>query len=66
MENFQPGDRISWQYTHSLNGRSSIERIKKGVFLRIVKSSRNSHLCVVKFDDNHGQTRVPTDSIKHE
>lgn len=54
--------RVSWQYTHHLNSKSSLERAKEGEFLGKVKHRKN-HLGLqrawVKFDGNKTISRIP-------
>ena len=64
MEAFKipPGVRVSWQYTHHLNHASSVERVKVGIFHRLVRHSdkhQGPQLAAVKFDDNRTVSKVP-------
>lgn len=56
------GDKIKWQYTHHFNGKSRAERVKNGVFKRLIKHTvkhKGKQLSVVQFDGNREQSRVP-------
>lgn len=56
MKVLKEGDKIYWQYTHHLNSRSSIEIIRSGVFVRMIKG--NKDYCLVKFKGNKGNSRI--------
>lgn len=55
------GDKISWQYTHHLNSRSSVEKVKDGVFIKKLKNGK----ALVRFDGNKTDSRVELKSLSH-
>lgn len=63
-------DVVLWQYTHHLNSRSSVERVKEGVLLKITNTKKKylsdwpSKIGVVKFNGNKTTSRVPIDALK--
>lgn len=63
---FEPGDRVIWAYTHRLNRKSRLVRIKHGAFIRYVytRTRRSSwgQKCLVHFDGN----KNPSTIYKHE
>lgn len=65
---FNPGDRVDWQYTHSLNSRSKVERVKTGTFMRVLEPKRNKYAApiygVVQFDGNKGISRVLLNELR--
>jgi hypothetical protein len=61
------GDRISWQYIHHLNSRSSVEKIKYGVYFGKVKHTVHwlgKSLAIVQFDGNKRVSRIPIAELK--
>lgn len=69
---FEKGDKILYQYTHHLNSRSSVERVKEGVFIRKVKSKRHSPYdwqpnpkVVIMLDGNKNPSTVRLSEIRH-
>ena len=60
------GDKVKWSYTHHLNSKSSIVRVKKGVFISFIRSEEvcggsritTSHYGKVHFDGNKNPSRV--------
>lgn len=68
---FREGDRIKWEYVHSLNSRSKVKRIKKGVFVRYIMKKdyvgrSRSDFCIVRFDGNKTDSRVLSSYVMHE
>lgn len=67
----KPGDRVSWQYTHRLNARSSVERVKNGVYFGKINhtakhfyNSLSEQLGYVLFDGNKTYSKVPVGDLK--
>jgi hypothetical protein len=63
------GDRISWQYTHHLNRRNSVERIKHGIYYGSIKHTDRwggEQLALVLFDGNKRTSRVPIKDVRNE
>lgn len=66
---FNVGDRITWQYTHHLNSKSTTEIIKHGKYCGLVRHSQRWHgkqLANVLFDGNKGKSRVPLNSLRKQ
>lgn len=63
------GTKIKWQYTHWLNSVSSIERIKHGIFIRLVnhrQGYRGYKTAIVIFKGNKHFSRVPFSELVEE
>ena len=63
---FISGDRISWKYTHHLNRRSSVGRIKYGIYYGRIKHTirwGGKQLALVLFDGNKRTSRVPIEGL---
>lgn len=65
------GDRIKWQYTHFLNSKQSIQRVKEGIFIRLVKPRKEfaadwtaNKFAIVKFDGNKTESKVLLSTIE--
>jgi hypothetical protein len=61
------GTRIRWQYIHHLNGKSRVNRIKFGVYLRKVYHSERWNgkpLAIVQFNGNKHVSKVPIEELK--
>lgn len=57
------GDRIKWKYVHHLNARSEKVKIKRGVYIGLIRHTskyKGRHqLAMVQFDGNKRVSRVP-------
>lgn len=63
------GDRVQWQYTHHLNSRSSVERIKVGTIIELTGDVKNvRHVsgsrAKVLFDGNKHPSKVPIKDLQ--
>ena len=63
--------RIRWQYTHHLNYKSTVERMKVGEYFGKVKHTERhwrkpdaDQMAVVLFDDNKRVSHVPYDELQ--
>lgn len=59
--------RVSWQYTHSLNSKSKVERVKYGTYWGLIRHTvrhRGPQLAVVRFDGNKRVSKVPLAELK--
>jgi len=66
MEKFLIQSIVFWQYTHHLNDRSSIEKVKKGVYRGLVKHRedyRGEQLALVSFCGNRTTSRIPLNEL---
>lgn len=73
MKQFEKGDRVVWEYIHSLNSRSKVKRFKKGTFVRIVKprpivgaNTPSRHYGIVLFDGNKTESKVSLAELRYE
>lgn len=61
------GDKIKWQYTHHLNSKSRVEKVKGGIFQGLTKHTArhkgNHQMALVLFDTNKGCSSVPLDEL---
>ena len=64
-------DRVKWQYTHSLNSRSKVERVKFGIYYgRCRHTSKHwrhrdrVQMAWVHFDGNKRWSKVPLDDLR--
>lgn len=65
---FNPGDRIAWQYEHSISRRHSTTITRFGVYHGRVKHTRHyrgDQLALVTFDTASGNARKPIDDLYH-
>jgi len=62
---YKAGDNIIYIYTHHFNSRASALRVKKGKFVRYVKTRKgiSKRKCVVKLEGNKGNSIVSLNSI---
>jgi len=70
-QNLKKGDRCKWQFTHNLNSRSSIERVKVGVYWGKARHTSKHwrhygsvQMGWVHFDGNKNQSQVPLEEIQ--
>lgn len=54
------GVRVSWQYTHHLNSKSTTQIVKEGVFIKML----TLNIAKVRFDGNKTDSRVPINSLR--
>ena len=65
---FETGERIAWQYEHSLNSRSRLTRTKYGRFIGRIRHTKRwsgDRLAMVHFDYNKRVSKVPLDDLYH-
>lgn len=63
------GDIVYYQYTHHLNSKSSTEIVKRGVFIRWVKSKplkKRTDDAIVKLDGNKNPSKIHRSSFMSE
>ena len=67
-EKLKAGDRIKWQYAHSLNGRSSVLIAKFGEYCGKIKHTVRyksiSQMAAVQFDGNKGVSKIPIEELE--
>ena len=63
--------KIEWQYTHHLNSRSSVEKIKTGIYFGKIKHTYKhwekigaEQMAIVHFDGNKRSSKVPYNELK--
>lgn len=63
------GDRVEWWYTHHLNRRSKVRRVKYGWYDGLVNHRpgyRGKQLACVWFDGNKWNSSVPYEELRKE
>ena len=63
---FKTGERVAWQYEHSLNSKSRVTRTKFGTFVGRVRHTKRwtgDRLAGVSFDGNKRMSKVPLDDF---
>lgn len=68
MNEFKPGDKICWFYTHHFNSLSMGRRMKRGVFIRVVEPKRNRYAApvkaIVQFEGNKGTSQIHLSELR--
>lgn len=59
-DKFKEGDVVLYQYTHHLNSKSTTQIVKRGTFIRCIKSNKmvGFRKCVVQLEGNKNPSRV--------
>jgi len=71
MKEFFSGQRVTWQYTHHLNSRSTTEIVKSGTAIRVIRDRKTGSIIhpdyiLVQFDGNKTLSKVKLSELDPE